>query len=329
MRYESRLDDDTRADSFLSQVLARTPKLQRMKIRRVGFTGLILFLLLSLVRPGAAQEAVPKASSRHSLWRIEGTNNTVYLLGSIHLLKESNYPLPAPIESAFSNAQVAVFEADVSKMEQPEAQLQLMTKARLPEGQTLKDQLSAEAYAEFQEHAKRLEIPDVVFAQFKPSLAAIMLAMLELQKLGFDPNQGVDKHFFDLARKAGKQTMALETVDFQIDLVTDFTKEEGEQLMKTTLKDIENTRKMYGEIVQAWQTGDAGGLEKLVNEALSEAPVIAKRMLTDRNRNWLPKIKKLLRDDKIAIVIVGAGHLVGREGVVELLKKEGLKVTQL
>ena len=300
-----------------------------MKIHRVNLFGVVLLLVLALVRPVAAQETAAKNTTRHTLWRIEGTNNTVYLLGSIHLLKETNYPLPAPIESAFSNSQIAVFEADVSEMERPEAQMKLMTKARLAEGETLKDQLSAETYAQFQEQVKRLEIPDMVFTQFKPSLAAIMLAMLELQKLGFDPGHGVDKHFFDRARKEGKQTVALETVDFQINLVTEFSKEEGELLMKTTLKDIDNTRKMYGEILKAWQTGDTEALEKLINEALREAPAIAKRMLTDRNHNWLPKIRELLRDKKTTIVIVGAGHLVGREGVVELLKKEGLKVTQL
>jgi uncharacterized protein YbaP (TraB family) len=86
---------------------------------------------------------------------------------------------------------------------------------------------------------------------------------------------------------------------------------------------------MYGDILKAWQTGDSEALEKLINEAMREAPAIARRMLTDRNRNWLPKIRELLRGDKTAIVIVGAGHLVGGEGVVELLKREGLKVTQL
>jgi len=300
-----------------------------MKTHRLSSFGVVLLLLLSLVNPVTAQLAASKSAARNPLWKVQGANNTVYLLGSIHLLKESNYPLAAAIESAFTNSEMAVFEADVAEMEQPAAQLKLMTKARLPEGETLKDQLSAPTYAQFLEHAKRLEIPELVFSQFKPSLAAIMLAMLEIQKLGFDPAYGVDKHFFDRARKAGKQTGALETVDFQINLVTEFTKEEGELLMKTTLKDIDNTRQMYDDILKAWQTGDADALEKLINEALREAPVIAKRMLTDRNRNWLPKIRELLNGKKTAIVIVGAGHLVGREGVVELLKKEGLKVNQL
>jgi len=300
-----------------------------MRPHRLNEFGLCLLLLLSLVRPVTAQVAASKSTARNPLWKIQGANSTVYLLGSIHLLKESNYPLAGAIESAFTNSEIAIFEADIGEMEQPAAQLKLMTKARLAEGETLKDQLSAATYDQFLDHVKRLEVPEIAFLQFKPSLAAIMLAMLELQKLGFDPQYGVDKHFFDRARKAGKETGALETVDYQISLVTDFTKEEGELLMKTTLKDIDNTRKMYEDILKAWQTGNSDTLEKLINEALQEAPVIAKRMLTDRNRNWVPKIRELLNGKKTAIVIVGAGHLVGHEGVVELLKKEGLKVTQL
>jgi uncharacterized protein YbaP (TraB family) len=300
-----------------------------MILPRLRFPAVLLLFGCALVQPAGAQDTAARAASRHSLWKVEGTNTTVHLLGSIHLLKEDHYPLPAPIEAAYSNSLVAVFESDVSRMQQPESQLKLMTKARLPAGETLKSQLSAETYARFEEHLKKLELPDVVFAQLKPSLAAITLAMLELQKMGFDPANGVDQHFYNRARQDGKTTEALESVEFQIDLLTDFTKEEGELLMKTTLEDIENTRKMYDEIVQAWKTGDVEGMEKLINEALREAPAIAKRLLTDRNRNWVLKIRELLHGGKPAIVIVGAGHLVGPEGVVALLRQQGFKVTQL
>jgi hypothetical protein len=300
-----------------------------MKTHRANGFGLLLLLLLSLVQPGAAQVPAAKGEGRNPLWQIHGPSNTVYLLGSIHLLKEGDYPLAAAIESAFTNSQLAVFETDIGEMMQLGVQMKLLGKARLPDGETLKDQLSAPTYAQFLEHTKRLELPEPMFAQFRPSMAAIMLTMLEIQKLGFNPAFGVDKHLFERARDAGKETGALETVDFQINLVTGFTKEEGELLMKTTLKDLDNTRQMLDDIVKAWRTGNGGSLEKLINEALNEAPIIAKRMLTDRNRDWVPKIRELVNGRKTAIVIVGSGHLVGREGVVELLRKEGLKVTQL
>jgi len=138
----------------------------------------------------------------------------------------------------------------------------------------------------------------------------------------------LDKHFFDLASQESKKIVPLETVDFQIDLVTGFTKQEGELLMKTTLKDIATMEKDLDDILKAWETGDAEKLNKYLNEAMQEAPVIYKRMVTDRSRNWLPKVEELAQGKENAIVIVGAGHLVGTEGVVELLRKKGFKITQ-
>ena len=159
-------------------------------------------------------------------------------------------------------------------------------------------------------------------------MAAMTLEVLELQKLGVDPEHGLDKHFFDRARKDGKQIVPLETVDFQLDLITGFSKEDGESVMKATLKDLDNETKEYGVMVTAWQTGDTARLEKFLNEAMQDAPAIYKRLLTDRSQSWVPKIEGLSRSGTNAIVIVGAGHLVGKDGVVELLKKKGLKVTQ-
>jgi uncharacterized protein YbaP (TraB family) len=204
-----------------------------------------------------------------------------------------------------------------------------MSKARLPEGESLSQELSPEVYRSFTNHLQEEGLPAVVFDQFKPSIAAVTLAALDLQKEGLDPEQGLDKHFFARAKKEGKQIAALETVDFQIGLITDFSKEEGELFMKTTLKDMDKLKTDIEDLLKAWQTGDAAALEKLLNDAAREAPAIYKRLLTDRSARWVPKIEEWSRSDKNVIVIVGAGHLVGKEGVVELLRTKGLKVTQL
>jgi uncharacterized protein len=300
-----------------------------MQKHRIGFSSLVLLTALSLVHPAAAQEVrAPAAAARHSLWKVEGRSNAVYLLGSIHLLKPENYPLAAPIEAAFTNSRIAVFETDVGEMEQMGTQLKLLSKVTLPEGQTLRDQLSAGTYAMFSNHISAAGLPAVMFDQFKPFMAAMTLEVLELQKLGVDPEHGLDKHFFDRARKDGKQIVPLETVDFQLDLITGFSKEDGESVMKATLKDLDNETKEFGVMVTAWQTGDTARLEKFLNEAMQDAPAIYKRLVTDRSQSWAPKIEELSRGGTNAIVIVGAGHLVGKDGVVELLKKKGLKVTQ-
>lgn len=291
----------------------------------------LLALAIGISLSHRAYCQAPAAASTiqtHPLWKVQGTKAPVYLLGSLHLLKPGDYPLPAQIESAFSNAQVVYFETDIAKLEDPAFQTSLMTKGLLPEGETLKSRLSPETYKKFSELAEQAGLPVVMCERMKPSLAAIMLTVIEIQKLGFDPYSGVDKHFSELARKQGKELGSFETPEFQLDLLTGFSKEEDELVMKITLEDLEKEMKEFQDLVKAWKAGDGDKIEKYLNEASQQAPAIYKRLLTDRNEHWVPKIEELARGDKPAIVIVGAGHLVGKDGVVALLKKKGLKVTQ-
>ncbi len=125
------------------------------------------------------------------------------------------------------------------------------------------------------------------------------------------------------------QFVALETVEFQVDLVTNFEKAEAEDLLKTTLKDLKRSRDIFGDLTKAWEKGDSEKLESLLNESMREVPGLFKRMVTDRNKAWVPKIEELTRGKENAIVIVGAGHLAGKESVVDLLRTKGYKVEQL
>jgi uncharacterized protein YbaP (TraB family) len=299
-----------------------------MNRQRLKSSGVVLLLAFSLVAPLVAQEKRAATATHHTLWKIQGQQNAVYLLGSIHLLKQEDYPLAAPLEAAFTNSRIAVFETDIGEMEKPEVVMKLATKGMLPAGQTLKDQLTPEVYLAFSNHIQKTGMPAQLFDSFTPAMAAISLVALEIKKLGLDPEHGLDKHFYGRARDENKTIVPLETLDFQIGLMTEFSKEEGELLMKSTLKDIDKMESEFGELLKAWHTGDSEKLEKMLNEAMEEAPVIYKRLLTDRNRRWLTKIEELAHGKDNAIVIVGAGHLVGTNGVMELLKKKGYKVAQ-
>jgi uncharacterized protein YbaP (TraB family) len=291
-----------------------------------GFLGLMLALCFLHALP--AQEKQAASATRHSVWKVRGQTNTVYLVGSIHVLKEEDYPLPSVIETAYSDSPIAVFETDIQALDDPAMAMKLMAKAKLPEGQTLQTQLSPETYKLFSEKVSATGMPAEMFNQFAPPMAAMTLEVLEMTKMNLDPKYGLDKHFFAKAKEDKKQIVPLETVDFQIGLLTDFTKEEGESLMKTTLKELDNVKKDLAELLNAWKTGDAARLAKLLNEAMQDAPVIYKRLLTDRNKAWIPKLEELARGNKNAMVVVGAGHLVGKDGVVELLRQKGFKVTQ-
>jgi len=300
-------------------------------VKRLHFkTWIISLVCLSVLPPlQAQQKPISTAKTLHSLWKIEDAHNSVYLMGSIHTLKQENYPLPAIFDSAFNDSQIAVFETDVDKMDSADVAAKMLSKAQLPEGQSLQQVLSKDTYNQFIQHAQKAGLPELLFTRLQPAMAAIMLEAVELQKLGADPEYGLDKHFFALAQKAQKQIVPLETMEFQMDLLTTFSKEEGELFVKASLKDLDKATDDFGEIVKAWQTGDAVALEKLLNEAMQEAPAIFKRLLLDRNARWIPKLQELSRGQKDAVVIVGAAHLVGKEGLVESLRKKGLKVTQL
>ena len=286
------------------------------------------YLLLTIAFAFSVPAAQPVGKGRHSLWKVQGQSNSVYLLGSVHVLKKSHYPLAAPIETAFSNSAIAAFETDMEALDDPAVAMKLLAKGQLPEGETLKTQLSPETYKMWIKQLEESGLPGMMFDQFTPGMAAITVAALEMQKMQLDPKYGVDKHFFALAKESGKEIVPLEPVEFQINLITGFSKEEGEDILKSTLQDMKTLKSELNELLKAWEFGDGAKLEKLLNDSMKDSPPIYKRMVTDRNRNWLPKIESLARGNKNAIVIVGAAHLVGKEGVVELLKAKGWKVTQ-
>jgi uncharacterized protein YbaP (TraB family) len=297
-----------------------------MKTPRLSLLPL-LALLPALLQPAAAQPRSATAT-RQPLWKIEGKSATVYLLGSVHFLKKENYPLAAPIGAAFDRAKVVVFETDLAALEKPELQTKLLSKSTLPAGETLRNQLSPKLYEQLAAQLKESGLPAEAVEKFQPAMVALTIALVEMQKLGLDEKLGVDRHFHELARKAGKEIIGLETPDFQVDLLTGFSKVEGEAMLKSTLKDVSTLKQKLGQLLKSWQTGDMKTVADLLNETMEEHPELYKRLVVERNKRWVPKIEELARGDKDAIVIVGAGHLAGKQSVIELLEKNGLKVAQ-
>jgi len=301
----------------------------RMRKLKAGFCA-ILGLVISFI-PGlaGAQGNFQQPGALHSLWKVQGTSNVVYLLGSIHLLKATDYPLPAVIESAFSNSQVAVFETDIDKLEDPDGQAAMLSKISLPEGQTLQQNMSPKVYQSLTKHVAEVGMPVQAVEQFRPAAAVMTLEMMELASLGADPEYGVDKHFFKLAHDGGKRIVPLETPDFQLSLLVGFSKAEEDLLVEKSLEEIDDEKRLYNEMVAAWKTGNAISLEKMLNKMRTDAPSIFKKLVTDRTASWIPEIEKLLQGSQNAIIIVGAGHIVGQDGAIDLLRKKGLKITQL
>jgi hypothetical protein len=287
---------------------------------------LVLFAYLCIFFNLAyAQEGLQVKGRKTFLWSIETGKNTVYLLGSLHILKSDSFPLGKKIEDAYRDSKKIVLETD---LDSPEFQAKMITLGLYPEGQTLEQNVSKETYRLLEKELVAVGLPVAHFNRFRPWVCALALTFMEFQRLGFDPSYGIDTHFFNKAKKDGKEIIALETIDYQLGLFTKMGKAEQESFLRQALKDLEVIETMASEMVSSWKTGDVDKLNSIIKLSFKEHPDIYNRFIIQRNKRWISRIEDLMRQDENVLVIVGAGHLVGTENILELLKKKGYKIVR-
>ena len=286
------------------------------------FFFLVLFALFSLVVTVAAE------AKKSCLWEIKTDRNSVYLLGSLHLMKKEAYPLSRAIENAYDNSEIIVFETDLDAMNEPAFQLKMMSAGMYPDGNNLRKNLPEKTYLLLKERLKELNLPVEKFDSFKPWFCATVISIAELKKRGFDPVFGIDNYFFSKAKQDSKKRFFFETGEFQLNLFTAMEELNQTLFLEQTLKDIEIIETMFPEIVKCWENGDAKNLALIINKSLMEYPAIYERFIIKRNNNWLSIIESFFRQDKNVLIIVGTGQLVGGEGIVELLKNKGYTLKQ-
>ena len=289
-----------------------------------GRAGLAAVAWLTLVVLAGAAEA-PRAF----LWKAAGSNATVYMLGSLHIGKKDLYPLPPVVEKAFASADALVTEVPMDAENQAAAAMKMMAAANPPLGKGLRDILPPKVAARFDAYMKGSAMSAVPLERVRPWFAAIMITLVEAQKAGFDPANGIETHF--LARADQRRRLALETIDQQVGLLSGMSEDMQVMFLDRTLQEAAKTGELIGGITAAWRRGDAEGLDKLLSEAIDETPEmkgLMKTMITDRNVTMTEKIDGYLKTKGTYFVIVGAGHFVGKEGIVALLRARGHKVEQ-
>lgn len=293
--------------------------------RHQWLSALILFVYFWIFLDLASAHGEAK---NNFLWSTETGKNTVYLLGSLHVLRSGSFPLSKEIQEAYSDCTRVVFETDPDRVNDPAFQAQMMAHGIYPEGQTLKGSVSEQTYRLLEKKVHAVGLPIAQFDHFKPWVCALILTAMELQRLGFDSAYGIDAHFFQRAKKDGKEIIALESAEYQLGLFTKMGKTEQESFLRQTLKDLELIETMASEMVVAWRTGDVDKLSSIIRISFKEHPDMYTRFVTQRNVKWASQIEDLMKQDDNVLVVVGAGHLVGAESIVELLRKRGHRVVQ-
>ena len=287
-----------------------------------------LYAGLAWLSLSLATSAAQPDSAHHTFWSVKGQHNTVYLLGSVHMLQPDASDLPPAALRAYTNAKALVMELDLNHVSADDMLGSGLALATLPDGQSLQGVLGPAAYATLKQHAKPLGLDLEILSHFQPWFAAVTVEQLELARLGFDSNYGVDMQLARRAQTDHKQIIALETMAQQLELFARLSLDQQRQFLLYTLKDADQTPQAVAELVSAWRTGDTLLLERLLREDATEFPALLQRLTTDRNRRWLPTISGLLSENQDYLVIVGALHLVGRDGLVDLLKRAGYEVVQ-
>ena len=286
-------------------------------LARRGLLGVIALLIGS----------VGWTAEQHTLWSVQGKNNTVYLLGSVHFLSQSE-KLPAAMDAAYRDAERLVMEIDMDDLD-PAVMQQTVTELGLqPEGKTLESELGAKTYEKITVHARELGVDPLLLNRMRPWLAAITLVQFQLLKMGLDPNSGVEQRLTARAKTDGKEVTGLETLRQQLGLMANLSAAQQREFLLYSVEDAERAVKEIDELIAAWRKGDIKALARLLQESFDKYPDIYRPLTVDRNRNWIPNIEGLLKQEDDYLVVVGALHLVGKDSVVELLQAKGYKVTQ-
>lgn len=269
------------------------------------------------------------ANANSPVWKISKGDSHLFIGGTIHVLSQTDYPLPAQFEQAYRQAQSLVFEADMLEMQSPAAQQLLMSSTVYRDGTTLKDVLSAATYLDLAAYFTERRLPTQQFLTLKPGMMSVTLTMLELQILGI-AGTGVDEFYTLKAIKDGKQRHQLESVEQQIRFIDVIGQGNPDRLISYTLRDIEQLRPMMSDMKNAWRSGDTDRMTTItVTPMAEEFPSLYQSLLVNRNRAWLPKIEALFANNEVELILVGSAHLVGSDSVLALLEARGYRVEML
>lgn len=266
--------------------------------------------------------------AQSSVWKISKADHSLYIGGTCHLLRASDYPLPEEFEIAYEAAEMLVFEMDPTIAGTPDFALKLMRKASYDNALGLKKVLSKHVYETLAEQCARNGLSIETLDKMKPFMVVTTLLLQELAAYGVS-EEGVDLHFHKRALNDNKQIQSLETPDFQIDLITSIGEGIEDEIVLYGLEDISNIQKRFDELVLAWRSGEIKALEESFLAEVSNYPDLYARILIDRNLEWFQKIKKHLNNPEVEFVLVGVAHLAGDKGLVSLLKAEGYSVEQV
>lgn len=284
--------------------------------------GLRQLALLVLAVQSAAVPALP-------LWELTGTSNRITLLGSIHYLRATDYPLAPPIRSAFEQADIVLMEIDMDDLDPAATAATVAALAQDRKGRTLRELLGEPAWQAATAEARDLDLDLELMAPFEPWYAAVMVTQLRLAQLGFDPSLGVESRMAADAQREGKEIRGLETLESQLGLLDSLSAEAQRAFLQATLEEAGAIGAMADDMIADWKAGDVGALDAEMLGSVREQPEVYQSLIVRRNKHFADAIGDLVDGKKDYLIVVGTLHLVGPDSVLEILERRGIGSRQI
>ena len=265
------------------------------------------------------------AAADPAMWVVKDADSTVYLLGTIHLMKPGVSWRSEKLDAALTSSSEYWMEAD---LEVDPAVLQTYAlNFGMDSRKSLASSVGEDNFRRFVELAERYEIPTRDLHQMRPWLATVVLSHAQMVSLGYDPDLGVDRTLQKESIAAGKAIKPLETAAEQLGFFADLPDPIAADLLIQTLNEVEEGEKIIDALQTAWLAGDEKQLQKVAFDRMrEEAPELFEVLLKRRNDNWVKQIDALLKGSGTQFVAVGAAHLLGKDGLPDQLAKRGYKV---
>lgn len=272
----------------------------------------------------AAAAAATTQKANPAMWMVKDSDTTIYLFGTFHLMAPGIDWNHGKVKTAFESADTLRLEIANMEAEAPIIANLMASKGQLPPGKTIYDGLTEAQKSALGTIIAQSGFPPQAIQQMQPWMGSLILAMGLYQKLGLDPNQGVDKTLDGLARAANKPVEGFETGAEQIGFFANLTDQQQKAMLVSTIEDWDQATTMLNDMIDAWKTGNADKLGELMTTSLRTQPELAKLILTDRNERWAEWVSARMAKPGTVFVAVGAGHLSGPDSVQAFLKQKGI-----
>jgi len=284
--------------------------------------GMRQLALLVLALQSSAVPALP-------LWELTGTSNRIMLLGSIHFLRATDYPLAPAIGSAFEQADIVLMEIDMDDLDPAASAATVAALAQDPKGRTLPELLGAPAWKAASAEARELGLDLEMMAPFEPWYAAVVVTQLRLAQLGFDPSLGVESRMAADAQREGKEIRGLETLESQLRILDSLSADAQRAFLQTTLDEAGEIGNLADDMIADWKAGDIQALDAEMLGSVRDQPEVYRALIVRRNEHFAEAIGRLVDGKKNYLIVVGTLHLVGPDSVLKMLERKGIDSRQM